>query len=100
MPPSFFSRISSFRISTLAVNGFGRGSLTVVEAWAMYHTRYPIPPDMHLPTSSGWRMAINGIVVPPPPGTEKWRDAIRAQRMCFRAEERADPTWAPTSNDE
>jgi hypothetical protein len=45
-------------------------------------------------------MAINGIVVPPPPGTEKWRDAIRAQRMCFRAEERADPTWAPTSNDE
>ncbi|KAK1615890.1 hypothetical protein QYE76_021407 [Lolium multiflorum] len=27
-------------------NGFGRESLIVVEAWAMYRARYPVPPDM------------------------------------------------------
>jgi hypothetical protein len=45
-------------------------------------------------------MAVNVVGVPPsPPGTECWRDAIRAQRAKLTAEERADPTWAATGND-
>lgn len=57
--------MSSSRKSVLAANGFGRGSFTVAEAWALYHTRYPVPPDMRLPSSGGWRMAVNKICVPP-----------------------------------
>jgi hypothetical protein len=30
-----------------------RGSLTVIKAWPMYETRYPVPPDMRLPSSGG-----------------------------------------------
>jgi hypothetical protein len=49
-------------------------------------------------------MAVNGIGVPPPlsPGTDPWRDVIRAQRSGLTgvtADERADPTWAATGND-
>jgi hypothetical protein len=62
------------------VNGFGRGSLTVVEAWALYRAWYPIMSDMRLPSNGGWRMAVNGIGVPPSQGTGRWRDAIRTQR--------------------
>jgi hypothetical protein len=84
-----------------AANGFGRGSLTVPEAWALYHARYPVPPDMRLPSSGGWKMAVNGIGVPPPPkpGTDQGRDAIKARRAQLAAEERLDPTWAVDDND-
>ena len=83
---------SSSRVT--AENGFDRGSLTVAEVWALYHVGYPIPPDMRLPSSGGWRMAVNGIGIPPPPspGTECWRDSIRARRSALTADERADPT--------
>ena len=82
-------------------NGFGRGSLTVPQAWALYRAGYPVPPDMRLPSSGGWRMAVNGIGVPPPLslGMERWRDAIRARRSALNAVERSDPTWAATGND-
>jgi hypothetical protein len=85
-----------------AANGFGRGSLTVKEAWALYHARYPVPPDMRLPSSGGWKMAMNGIGIPPPPtpGTERWKDAIRAQRAELTDQEQADPTWAAKNNDD
>ncbi|KAK1696766.1 hypothetical protein QYE76_013463 [Lolium multiflorum] len=77
-----------------------RGSLTVAEAWALYRAGYPVPPDMRLPSSGGWRMAVNGIgVPPPPPGTDRWRDAIRARRSGLTADERADMTWAANGND-
>jgi hypothetical protein len=68
----------------------------------LYRTRYPVPTDMRLPNSGGWRMAVNGVSVPPPAaaGTERWRDAIRTQRARLSTEERADPTWAPTGNDD
>ena len=59
--------MSSGRKSILAANGFGRGSLTVGQAWALYEVRYPVPPDMRLPSSGGWKMADNGIGIPPPP---------------------------------
>jgi hypothetical protein len=68
--------MSSSRKNILAVNGFGRGNLTVVEAWALYRVWYPVPLDMHLPCSGDWMMAVNGISVPPP-GNDRWRDAIR-----------------------
>ncbi|KAK1616134.1 hypothetical protein QYE76_021651 [Lolium multiflorum] len=85
-----------------AANGFRRCSLTVAEAWALYHTRYPVPLDMRLPSSSGWKMVVNGIGVPPPPkpGTDQWRDGIKARRAQLSAEERLDPTWAANNNDD
>jgi hypothetical protein len=73
----------------------------VAEACALYRTGYPVPPDMRLPSSGGWRMAVNGVGVPPPSqGTERWRDAIRTPRARLTAEEQADPTWGPTGNDD
>jgi hypothetical protein len=90
------SSSSSRKIAT--TNGFGRGSLTVKEAWALYHTGYPVPPDMRLPSSGGWKIVVNGIDIPPP-GTERWKDAIRARRDQLDADERADPTWAAKNND-
>jgi hypothetical protein len=45
-------------------------------------------------------MAVNGIGVPPTPGTDRWRDAIRTQHAHLSAEERADPPWATTGNDD
>jgi hypothetical protein len=56
---------------------------------------------MRLPSSGSWKMAVNGIGVPPPPtpGTERWKDAIRARRAELDAEDRADPTWAAKNND-
>jgi hypothetical protein len=82
----------------VAANGFGRGSLTVAEAWVLYRVRYLVPSDMRLPRSDDWRMAVNGVgVLPPPPvGTKHWRDVIRTRRARLTAEARADPTWAPT----
>ncbi|KAK1680028.1 hypothetical protein QYE76_040876 [Lolium multiflorum] len=41
------------------------GSLTVVEAWALYRAGYPVPPGMRLPSNGGWRMAVNGVGVQP-----------------------------------
>jgi hypothetical protein len=56
---------------------------------------------MRLPSSGGWKMAVNGIGVPPPPKpkTDQWRDAIKARRAQLTAEERRDPTWAVNDND-
>jgi hypothetical protein len=34
-----------------AANGFGRGSLTMVEEWTLHHARYLVPSDMRLPHS-------------------------------------------------
>ena len=85
----------------LAANGFGRGSLTVGEAWAIYDARYPVPPDMRLPSGGAWKMAPNGIGVPlpPTPDTQRWRDEIKAYRRGLEPQERADPTWRATNND-
>lgn len=92
--------MSSSRKS-IAANGFGHGNLTVAEAWALYRAGYPVLPDMRLLSSGGWRMAVNGVGVrPPPQGTEHWRDAIKTRWARLIAEERADPTWAPTGNDD
>jgi hypothetical protein len=84
--------LSSRKIA--AANNFGRGSLTVKEAWALYRPGYPVPPDMRLPSSGGWKMAVNGIGVPlpPSPGIERWMDAIRPRRSALDADERVDPT--------
>jgi hypothetical protein len=56
---------------SVAENDFGRGSLTVAEAWALYRAGYPVPPDMRLPSSGSWRMAVNGVgvLLPPLQGT-------------------------------
>jgi hypothetical protein len=56
---------------------------------------------MRLPSSDGWKMAVNGIGVPPPPkpGTDQWRDAIKSRRAQLTAEEQLDPTWAVNNND-
>ncbi|XP_051229939.1 uncharacterized protein [Lolium perenne] len=100
-PLQTMSTSSSRKIA--AMNAFGRGSLTVLEAWALYHAGYPVPPDMRLPSSGGgWKMAVNGIGVLPPPksGTEQWRDGIKAQRVQFTSEERADPTWVAKDNND
>ena len=35
-----------------AKNGFGRRSLRLHEAWALYHVGYPCPPDMRVPSAS------------------------------------------------
>jgi hypothetical protein len=66
----------------------------VAEAWAMYRAGYPVPPDMRLPSNSGWKMAVNSVGVPTPPreGAERWKKMIRARRARLTAEERADPT--------
>jgi hypothetical protein len=45
--------MSSGLRGVLAANGFGQGSLTISEARAMYDARYPLPPDMRLPSSGG-----------------------------------------------
>jgi hypothetical protein len=47
------------------------------------------------------RLAVNGIGVPlpPTPGSDRWRDAIRTQHTRLNAEERADPTRSATGND-
>jgi hypothetical protein len=92
--------MSSSRRNILAANGFGRGSLTVAKAWALYEARYPVPPDMHLPGGGAWKMAVNGIGIPPAPmpGTELWFQEIRDQRRRLQPEELSDPTWAATDN--
>jgi hypothetical protein len=43
--------MSSSRKNILAANAYGCGILTVTEAWALYHARYPILSDMRLPSS-------------------------------------------------
>ncbi|XP_071678350.1 uncharacterized protein [Lolium perenne] len=106
-PPSQIFSSSLQKMSTsssrkiTAANGFGRGSLTVAEAWALYHARYPVPPDMRLPSNGGWKMAVNGIGVPPPPKPrmDQWWDAVKARRAQLTAQERLDPTWAVDNND-
>jgi hypothetical protein len=47
-------------------------------------------------------MAVNGIGVPLPllPGTNRWRDVIMTHRALLGTEERTNPTWAPTGNDD
>jgi hypothetical protein len=45
--------MSSSRKNILVVKGFGHGSLTDAEAWAQYRARYPVPPDMRLPSGGG-----------------------------------------------
>jgi hypothetical protein len=57
---------------------------------------------MHLPSSGGWKMAMNGIGVPPPPkpGTDQWRDIIKARRAQLTAKERAGLTWVANNNDD
>jgi hypothetical protein len=66
--------MSSSQKNVLSANGFGRGSLTVVEPWALYHERYPIPPDVRTTKSSGgWKMTANGIVVPSPSAPDTHR---------------------------
>ncbi|KAK1605607.1 hypothetical protein QYE76_029280 [Lolium multiflorum] len=55
---------------------------------------------MRLPSSSGWKMAMNGIGVPPPkPGTDQWRDDIKARRAQLTADKRLDPTWTANNDD-
>jgi hypothetical protein len=70
--------MSSSRDNIFATNIFGRGSLAITEACAMYMARYCVPPDMRMP-SSGWKMVINRIDAPLAPTslTGPWRDEIR-----------------------
>jgi hypothetical protein len=37
--------------NVLAANGYWRGSVTVAEAWVMYHARYLVSSEMRLPSS-------------------------------------------------
>ena len=93
--------MSSSQKEIFTTNGFGRGSLTVAQAWALYDARYPVPPDIRLPSSGGWKMATNGIGIPPPPTlrTQRWQDEIREYRRGLEPHERVDPTWAAKDND-
>jgi hypothetical protein len=90
--------MSSSHQNVLAANGFRRNKLTVAEAWSLYGARHKVPRP---PSSGGWKMAVNGIgILPAPtPGTNRWRDEIRAQRRRLRLDERVNPTWAATDND-
>jgi hypothetical protein len=53
----------------IAMNGFGRVSLTIAEALELYMARYPVLPKMRLP-SGGWKIAVNSVNIPvmPTPG--------------------------------
>jgi hypothetical protein len=75
--------MSSDRKNIITVNGFGHGSLTVAETWALYNERY-----------LACKMVDNGIGVPPlpVPDTQQWMDEIRAQRLRLKPEKRANPT--------
>jgi hypothetical protein len=46
----------------------------------MYEAWYHVLPNMRMPRSGGWKMAVNGIFIPPEPtpGMNRWRDEIRA----------------------
>ena len=83
-----------------AANGFGVRSLRVEEAWLLYSQRYPKPPDQRVP-SGGWRMAPNGIPVPPVPrpGSSAWTEQVLFHRRRLTAEERASPLWRSHNND-
>ena len=84
-----------------AANGFGVRSLRVDEAWLLYRERYPTPPDNRVPSGS-WRMAPNGIPVPPVsrPGSQAWTEQVLFHRSRLTAEERASPLWRSHDNDE
>jgi hypothetical protein len=71
--------MSSSRGNIFTTNIFGRCSLAITEACAMYMARYRVPLDMCM-LSSGWKMVVNRIDVPlaPTSGTGPWRDDIRA----------------------
>jgi hypothetical protein len=58
----------------------------VAEAWALYHVWYPVPPNIRLPSSGSWKMAANGIGVPPlpAPDMQRWRGEIKAHRRGAR----------------
>jgi hypothetical protein len=71
----------SSRHNILAANKFGRDSLTVTEACALYLARYPmLAPYMPLPSSGGLKMVVNGvdILLAPALGTARWCNEIRA----------------------
>ena len=73
-------------------NDFGIRSLRVEEAWLIYAERYPTPPDNRVP-SGGWRMAPNGIPVPPvpQPDTRPWLEQVRYHRRRLSDDERRSP---------
>jgi hypothetical protein len=75
------------------MNGFGRGSLTA-EALELYMARYRVLWKMRLPSSSGWKMAVNGVSIPVMPTPRQ------VQRCRLQPMERTDPTWVATDNDE
>jgi hypothetical protein len=60
------------------VDAFMPHNLTVKEAWAIYHARYPGSSDMKLP--SGWRLSTCSIDIPPMPVTHEnmWWGEIHA----------------------
>jgi hypothetical protein len=58
-PPLALPMSSSHK--NVAAKGFGHGCLMVAEAWELYHAGYLVPPDMCVPSSGGWRMAVNGV---------------------------------------
>ena len=82
-------------------NGFGIRSLRVEEAWLLYGERYPTPPDNRVP-SGGWRMAPNGIPVPPVPrpGSQAWTEQQLFHRRRLSAEDRASAVWRMRDNDD
>jgi hypothetical protein len=52
--------VENRRPTRAATNEFGRGSLTVAEAWALYDARCLVSTNMRLPSGGGRRKASNG----------------------------------------
>ena len=86
-----------------AANGFGRWSLRKHEAWALYLTGYPCPPDMRVPDASDgqgpWALSVGGISVPPVPFGADFEYTVEEARAILTEEHAADPRWRVEGND-
>ena len=92
--------MSSRRTGGAAANGFYPHILLVEEARLLYANRYPCPPG-YRPPSCGWKLAANGVAVPPVPRqrSEAWFDEICSYRRALTPAERASPMWDVQGND-
>jgi hypothetical protein len=77
------------RAGGAVANGFTPHNLTVEEARALHHARYPALTDMWLP--SRWQLSAGGDGIPPVPMPHKtrWWDEIHSHHATSTVEERA-----------